>query len=103
VHSTTIAVNDRLSLDLSDCVTCVPYICSELFFNEYPDDIYKNISVVALVNDTAFLRRYASYISELLFLVARMKAIAWQRDIVYVSYSRSFFIDRSGMIAEINE
>ena len=103
VHSTTISVHDRLPFIIAESMAYIPYICSELFFNEYPDDIYINIAVIALVNDTAFLRRYASYISDLLFLVARMKAIAWQRDIVYVSYSRSFFIDKSGMIAKINE
>ena len=104
VHSTTISVNDRLPFVIAESMAYIPYICSELFFNEYPDDIIcGNIPVVALINDTAFLRCYASYISDLLFLVARMKAIAWQRDIIYVSYSRSFFIDKSGMIAEINE
>jgi hypothetical protein len=100
---TAIATNDRVQLSVVDGVACVPYICSELFFNEYPDDAYGNIPVIALVNDTPFMRPGALYIHNLLLLVARLKAIAWQRDIVYVSYARSVFIDRWGMIAEINE
>ncbi len=103
VHSTTISVNDRLPIVMPGCMTCVPYICSELFFNEYPDDIYKNIAIIALVNDRAFLGSCALYISDLLLQVARMRAIAWQRDIIYVSYSCSLFIDKYGMIAELNE
>lgn len=103
VHSTTISGNDRLPIVMADCMTCVPYICSELFFNEYPDDMYKDIAIIALVNDTAFLRSCASYIADLLLQVACVKAIAWQRDIIYVSYSRSLCIDRYGTISELNE
>jgi len=100
---TTIATNERILLCLSDEFSCVPYICSELFFNEYPDDIYGDVPIIALVNDTPFLRWYASYIRQILLLMARLKAIQWQRDIVYVSYTRSLYINTHGMSAEINE
>lgn len=99
---TTISCNKRVPMKLSDTFTCVPYICSELFFNEYPDDDCFGMPVVALVNDTSFLSWYASYIYELLFLVARIKAIQWQREIVYIAYTRSIFIDKRGITTEIN-
>lgn len=100
---TAISSNERVSLSITDTITCVPYICSELFFNEYPDDAYCNSAIIALVNDTSFIRCGASYIHELLFLVARLKAVQWQREILYVSYTRSMFINTWGMVAEIND
>jgi hypothetical protein len=103
VPLTTIATHERAQLCLSDEFSCVPYICSELFFNEYPDDVYRDTPIIALVNDTPFLPWYASYIRYILLLMARFKAIQWQRDIVYVAYTCSLFVNAHGMIAEINE
>lgn len=100
---TTIACNDRPILRINNDFSCIPYICSELFFNEYPDDIHGDLPIVVLVNDTSFLRPYALYIQNLLLLVACVKAIIWQRDILYVSYTRSVFINKRGVIVEIND
>lgn len=96
----TRSCNERMPIELSDSISFIPYICSELFFNEYPDDCYPCTPIVAIVNDTLFAD---SYMQELLLLLARFKAIQWQREIVYVSYAHSLFIDRSGMMKEINE
>ena len=99
---TAISSNERVQLSIADSVTCVPYICSELFFNEYPDDAYSDLPIVALMNDTSFVRYYSSYILDLLVLVARLKAIAWQRDIIYVSYTRNLFINRRGISMDLH-
>lgn len=99
-----ISSNDRIKLSLLDTVAFVPYICSELFFNELPDDMYGNIPIIAIVNDIFFLEsRFTAYIQQLLVLLARYRAIAWQRDIVYVSYAQALFIDRHGITKNINE
>lgn len=63
----------------------VPYICSELFFNRTPDDAHTSTPLVALVNDRWC---YASYLQDLLYLGAVVQAYAWQRTILYVSYTR---------------
>lgn len=60
----------------------MPYICSELFFNYYPDDVYRDMPIVAVCND----RLLAPYVARLMFLGAVCQAIAWQRAIVYVSF-----------------
>lgn len=98
--SITRSCNDRMLLKLSDDIQFVPYICSELFFNEYPDDCYKNIPIMVIVNDT-LLRD--SFMQNLLLLLAQFRAIQWQREIIYVSYSRSVIIDKRGMMEDMNE
>lgn len=94
----------RDKLVLPECGEFVPYICSELFFNEFPDDEYKDIPVIVIINDSLFsVNVWSLYIQKLLVLLARFRAIQWQRDIVYVSYAQSLFIDRHEVIHEINK
>lgn len=98
--SITSSCNERKLLQLSDSIAFVPYICSELFFNENPDDCYPNVPILAIVNDTLLID---NYMHSLLVLLARFKAIQWQRDIVYVSYGVSVFINKWGIVQEMNE
>lgn len=97
--SITRSQNDRIKLPIEGIIF-VPYICSELFFNELPDDNYGHVSIVAIVNDMLFLD---SYIQQLLLLLARLRAIQWQRNIVYVSYGRSLCINTHGLLQNVNE
>jgi hypothetical protein len=90
---------ERTQLVVSDDMVFVPYICSELFFAEVPDDNCEGVPILALVNDLLF----ATYIQKLLMFLARFKAIQWQRNIVYVSYAHSVFIDDCGRCTQINE
>jgi hypothetical protein len=94
----TVSSCKRTSLALLKNINFVPYICSELFFNELPDD-YSKEPIIAIANDLLF----APYIQKLLVLLARFKAIQWQRNIIYVSYAHSLFIDDCGGCREINE
>jgi hypothetical protein len=87
--------NERIRIKISDTVCFVPYICSELFFYETADDEYYTTPIIALVNDALFLN---SYINDLLLLLAQLRALSWQRDIIYVAYGRSVIIDRSGKL-----
>ena len=95
----TQSCNERIKLVMrEDNSEFVPYICSELFFSELPDDTYGHVPIIAVINDLLFVGNVcSSYIQKLLVLLARSKAIQWQRDIVYVSYARSLFIDKQGM------
>jgi apolipoprotein N-acyltransferase len=97
--SITQSKNDRIILPLFEEITFVPYICSELFFAELPDD-QSNDPIIVIINDTLLS---GIYIQKLLLLLARFKALQWQRDIVYVSYGRSLFITKQARIKEINE
>ncbi len=81
-------------------VSLVPYICSEIFFNEEPDDHYMNYPILSLCND-----RWVklSYVSNLMLRVAQFKAIQWQRDIVYLSFQYAGFITRSGVVYPLSQ
>lgn len=99
----TISSCQRRSLSLLENVQFVPYICSELFCNELPDDKYQGVPIIVIVNDALFMGSFWSlYIQQLLVLLAKVKAIQWQRDIVYVSYVESLFIDKQGRVKNIN-
>lgn len=91
----TCAEDNRSVMHMYHDFCFVPYICSELFFNEYPIDTHNGCAIIAMVNDTWFAD---SYIAQLLVALARLKAILWQRDIVYVSYTQSVRVDKQGYL-----
>ena len=69
-----------------------PYICSELFFNEFPDDNHTT-TILAATND---LWCFNLYVAKLMYLNARLKAIMWQRDILYISFKYASYFDKYG-------
>lgn len=87
--------NTRCCFSFSSDNKCVPYICSELFFNTWPDADTFSAPIIVMVND-----RWcpAVYIKRLLYNAARFKAIQWQRDIIYVSFYYAAWLDRYGHI-----
>ena len=76
----------------------VPYICSELFFNDRPDDTYPQATILAVCGDTWTV---VDYIPRLMHLSARFKAMEWQRPIVYISYLYSMYCDTTGHLTPI--
>ncbi|RTL07455.1 hypothetical protein EKK58_01755 [Candidatus Dependentiae bacterium] len=78
----TPSIKNKKYITIDDEFTLVPYICSELFFNYYPDDAFADMPIVAVCNDQLL----AAYVARLMFLAAIFQAIAWQRTIVYVSF-----------------
>jgi hypothetical protein len=92
----------RPQLIIGSCGTFVPYICSELFFNEKPDDQYDPVPIIVIVNDSMFLSSQGNgYMRKLLVLVARFKALMWKRDVVYASYGYGLLIDKSGGMRDL--
>lgn len=85
--------NPRVPFPLLPEMSFVPYVCSELFFNNQPDDQYPQTVIAELSND--FWAKSA-YIRHLMYLAARFKAIEWQRPILYASYYYKGFIDTDG-------
>jgi hypothetical protein len=88
---------DRSLLKLEGIGEFMPYLCSELFFNEYPDDTQEKVPIIALINDSVFKQHsFSLYIQDLLLSLARFKAVMWHRDIVYVSYAYTVFLNKKG-------
>ncbi len=96
----TQSCNERCAIELINDVPFVPYICSELFFNEKRDNTYEHAAIIAIVNDMWFLD---SYIQNLLVLLACSRALQWQRHIIYVSYAYSLFMSPEGVMKDIND
>jgi apolipoprotein N-acyltransferase len=92
-NAITPSAEDRPRLKLLKEVSFIPYICSELFFNEYPDDRYTDGVILSTSND-AWVK--GSYIGELMHLAALFKALQWQRPILYVSFSYAAYFDIYG-------
>ncbi|HEB41392.1 MAG TPA: hypothetical protein ENI08_00020 [Candidatus Dependentiae bacterium] len=91
------AQDKRPLLSIMKETAFVPYICSELFFNEWPDDVYPDIPILAICNDIWVCSlAYLSYVKTLMCLAAKFKAIQWQRNIVYVAFSQAVFFDEHG-------
>lgn len=90
--------NPRVPFPLFKDVSFTPYVCSELFFNDKPDDQYPHSIITELSND---YWAKSTYIRHLMFLAARFKAIEWQRPMVYVSYYYDGFIDTDGTITKL--
>lgn len=87
---------ERMPMALLDNQRLVPYVCSELFFNDGPDDIYSDTPILLVSNDMWFDFFGAHYMQDLMETLARFKALQWQRDIVYTSVSRALFIAKNG-------
>jgi apolipoprotein N-acyltransferase len=103
-NEVTTSTKQREVMDITGVASFVPYICSELFFNEYPDDIFYDKPILVLVNDSIFLQYVCSrYICMLLQLLTQLKAIQWQREIVYVSYSQSFYVNKYGNVFNLKK
>ncbi len=90
--------NPRVPFKIFDDVSFIPYICSEIFFNDAPDDQHPDTVIAALCKDTWSSSAYIRY---LMFLAARFKAIEWQRPIVYVSYDYNGYLDTDGTITPL--
>lgn len=87
----------RPNWKLTDNIIITPYICSELFFNNDPDD-NSNYPIIALCKDRWVK---SDYLRSLLFLHVKMKAILWKRTIIYVNYNQAFVFNESGEFKQI--
>ncbi len=92
------STNPRVPFAVLPGVALVPYVCSELFFSDSPDDQYPDAVIAELSND--FWAKSA-YIRHLMYLAARFKAIEWQRPILYISYYYKGFLDTDGTITTL--
>jgi len=90
----TPSTNKRPLFTLFDAITLIPYICSELYFNDQPDDIYNaNSTILATTND---LWCGQTLLPNAMMLAARFRAIQWQRNILYISYKYAVYFDKFG-------
>jgi len=75
----------------------VPYICSELFFGTNPRDEYHRVPILVLCN-TKWAPTSAQ---ELMLWGARLRAIEWQRDILFVAQHFSSWCSARGTIVPL--
>lgn len=90
----TPSTKKRPQLQLLADATFIPYICSELFFNDHPDDSYgKGTTILATTND---IWCKTTNIAHLMNLAARFRAVQWQRNILYISFLYANYYDTYG-------
>lgn len=77
-------VLERPIWKISQNLTIIPYICSELFFNNSPDHTYnKNAIIAAFCNDDWIKQDQVRYH---MVMGARYRAIQWQIPILYIAH-----------------
>lgn len=74
-----------------DTITMIPYICSDLFFSSYTK--HYEFPLLCIVNDHWFA---GTYIKTLMCLDARLKALAWSTDILYVGHEEGIYNTKHG-------
>lgn len=95
----TASKSERPCFNITPEIVLVPYICSEIFFIDHPDscvDQKSNATVLSLCNDTWIYS--APHLKKLMQLTNRFRAIQWSTNILYVSYSCTYFYDYSGSV-----
>jgi apolipoprotein N-acyltransferase len=92
---------NRPCLSLTPETDYVPYLCSEFFFNTIGRN-HNNNAIVLLVNDVLFSSSYSRYIQRLLLAVAQLRAIEYEREIIYASYAYSCIITKQGMLKDLD-
>lgn len=85
----------KTALSLGNDLILVPYICSELFCSNNPYDSTTTHPILAVCNDWWF---DLSYFRHLMLMGAQLRAIQWNRPIVYLSFYYAQFIDSHGTI-----
>lgn len=90
----TASTEPRPQFDVLQEVSFIPYICSELFFNDQPDDIYpKGSTILATTNDNWCQNTNIAY---LMRLAGRFRSIQWERNILYISFLYATYYDIYG-------
>ncbi len=75
-----------------------PFICSELFF-AYQKPYTPPVTVLGLINDSWFSMHASLH---LLVALARLNALRWNTDILYISHYFQLFISKRGIIYHLN-
>jgi len=71
----------------------VPYICSELFMNNIPYDPSSTMPILATCNDWWF---GVAHFKKLMLMTAQLRALQWQRSLLYLSFHYAQYIDPYG-------
>lgn len=89
--------NKHPVFSINEDFSFVPYICSDFFFNNNPDDTHDHVPIITLCNDIWFGGQIP-YIQQLMLKTAQFKALNWNRQIVYIAYSSSYYINTDGQL-----
>jgi len=91
----------RNPIPLVENIFCVPYICSELFMHNQPDDTYPEHPIIFVGNDVWLRHTVSTYIADLMLNYARVQAMRWVRPIWYITYKHAYYISRCGELTEL--
>jgi apolipoprotein N-acyltransferase len=94
---TAASTNVRPLMAIDGVTNVVPYICSELFFNQSIDDAFWPQPILALCND----RWTLPFFRECMLVMAQFKAILWSRPILYISFSHIYYIHVNGKLTPL--
>jgi apolipoprotein N-acyltransferase len=95
---------EPLTPSLQSCSVCdlrvikvIPQICYDLYFRSAAPVVAAGpeVSILLLTNDFW----YPAYMQRLLLLLARMRAVAWGRDIWYIAHTGGLWLGKRGGIA----
>ncbi len=88
----TPASSTRRKIYINDQLIFVPYICSDLFCNNHPDQHFHN-PILASCSDWWFR---LSYFRQLMVLAARFRAIQWHNPLLYIAFHHAQYFDQYG-------
>ena len=98
--SITPSTKPRKPIQVLDDLRCIPYICSELFMLNNPDDTH-TLPALFIGNDMWLQYSPSQYTSTLMLQYARIRAMQWQQPIIYATYMHGYYISRSGDMEEL--
>ncbi len=85
------SLKPRQSIALAGIATLIPYICSDLYCRNSPDNQSDSI-ILAISNDSWFMPHF----QKLMALAARFRGIQWQRAVLYISFHYAQYFDQFG-------
>lgn len=99
-HPLSPGTNKRPEIIIDDTLALVPYICSELFLAYDPDDDHPKIPILALCSDKWTT---CEHINTRMMLFAKLKALAWHRDIILIFYRTGAWITQAGHLYTLKD
>jgi apolipoprotein N-acyltransferase len=81
-------ISDTLSLD--------PYTCSELFCSRAPRDNASPESTILICCNDSWFAGWMRYAARLMVADARLKAILWKKNCLYIGYQYAGYITTNG-------
>lgn len=90
----TTSTKPHIPIRITNTWHLVPYICSELFCNNSPYDPESTCPILATCNDWWFSMKW---FQKLMLMTAQLRALQWNRPILYIAFHHAYYIDPAGI------